>query len=314
MRTRRATVVLLALGAGVLAGSVRAELGALDPAGQDLQLGVEDRALDRLEVALRGIGAELGGLTAREEAVRTALTSRVRALYRITRPGTAPVGGGFEAVRLHLARVRHLERVTAAQARELAQVGNERARLASEHARLSAELAPTRARLETRRVDPYERVEPGPELAMDSASARPEPFYGLRVVDEAPLDVFEDKRGALASPVRGEVRLVDVGGRYDDDPGLDIQSPAGTPVRAVAAGRVAFSDREAGQGHVVILDHGRGFSTLYGGLGSVDVALGDDLSEGARIGNIGSAHDPAALHFEVRRRGRALPPREWLGF
>jgi septal ring factor EnvC (AmiA/AmiB activator) len=84
-------------------------------------------------------------------------------------------------------------------------------------------------------------------------------------------------------------------------------------VRAVSAGRVAFSDRYGSYGRLVILDHGDGYYTVYGGLGAVEVRVGDDLSRQARIGSIGTDFAPAALFFEVRKGTRTLDPRAWLG-
>jgi septal ring factor EnvC (AmiA/AmiB activator) len=98
-----------------------------------------------------------------------------------------------------------------------------------------------------------------------------------------------------------------------DGPGLELQAPAGTPVRAVAAGRVAFSDRYGSYGRIVILDHGDGYYTVYGGLGAVEVRVGDDLSRDARIGSVGSDFNPPSLFFEVRKGTRTLEPRSWLG-
>ena len=84
-------------------------------------------------------------------------------------------------------------------------------------------------------------------------------------------------------------------------------------MRAVAAGRVAFSDRYGSYGRLVILDHGDGYYTVYGGLGSVEVRVGDDLSRNARLGSIGTDFTPSALFFEVRKGTRTLEPRAWLG-
>ena len=148
-------------------------------------------------------------------------------------------------------------------------------------------------------------------MHLDASDAQP---YGLRVVEGPPMHSFESLQGALASPVAGELRVADVRSPDGDGPALEFQAAPGTAVRAAAAGRVAFSDRRGGYGRLVILDHGDGFYTLYGGLGGVEVLVGDDLSEGARIGGIGADTTPSALTFEVRRGARALSPRTWLGF
>src|SRR3546814_20008161 len=46
--------------------------------------------------------------------------------------------------------------------------------------------------------------------------------------------------------------------------GVDYAARAGTPIRAAGDGRVAFAGWKGGYGRAVILDHGRGYTTLYG--------------------------------------------------
>ena len=149
----------------------------------------------------------------------------------------------------------------------------------------------------------------------DSEFRRPsqDRFYGLRFSDAQPGDSFSARRGSLAMPITGEVRVVDARRAESDGPGLELQVPEGTPVRAAAAGRVAFSDHHGSYGRLVILDHGDAFYTVYGGLGAVEVRVGDDLSERARIGAVGNDTHPNALFFEVRKGTRTMPPRSWLG-
>jgi len=102
--------------------------------------------------------------------------------------------------------------------------------------------------------------------------------------------------------------------------GVDIQAPEGTPVYAVADGRVTHARAELGQGfsgyggHVVLDTSkvGRGPWVLYAHLSGVDVAPGAVVSRGEQIGAVGrtcfSRADPqrlcggAHLHFEVSPR------------
>ena len=116
---------------------------------------------------------------------------------------------------------------------------------------------------------------------------------------------FEALRGKLAAPVSGELRMREV--QRDDASALVTDAPAGTTVRATAAGRVTWSD-----GQRVVLDHGGGYQTVYGQLGNVEVRSGDDVSGLARLGSVAEGAEPALL-FEIRRGSRSLPPRAWLG-
>ncbi len=85
----------------------------------------------------------------------------------------------------------------------------------------------------------------------------------------------------------------------------------GTVVRSVAAGRVAFADRQDEYGLTVILDHGDHYYSLYGSLGSSDVHAGDTIAAGARVGTVGSIDGDAAAPLlrdpPQRRHARPRP-------
>jgi len=97
--------------------------------------------------------------------------------------------------------------------------------------------------------------------------------------------------------------------------GIDIQSPQGTPVRAVAKGRVEYTnDDYAGYGQIVILNHGDGYYTLYAHLSSIQATQGTEVPAGQIIGRVGDTGSlkGSVLHFEVRKGGSALDPEQWL--
>jgi septal ring factor EnvC (AmiA/AmiB activator) len=87
----------------------------------------------------------------------------------------------------------------------------------------------------------------------------------------------------------------------------------GASVRSVFAGRVAFADSYADYGRAVILDHGDGYYTLSANLDTIDVAVGDDVGAGARIGTVGEHDGSARLYFELRTRAGATDPSSWFG-
>lgn len=132
---------------------------------------------------------------------------------------------------------------------------------------------------------------------------------------------FARAEGRLDWPVRGEIV-----GRFgpEEHPrfgtktlnnGLDIRSEIGTPVRAVAKGRVDFTSEDFGTyGQLVILNHGDGYYTLYAHLSEILVRVGQEVESGATIGRVGDSGSLKGnvLHFEVRRGATALDPEEWL--
>ena len=122
-------------------------------------------------------------------------------------------------------------------------------------------------------------------------------------------------RGELAWPTReGSLssRFGPRNGSIHD--GIDIAAPEGTTVFAARAGRVIYSDRIPGYGNIVILDHGRGLTTVYAHNSRNDVREGDHVSQGqpiARVGRTGRTTG-ANLHFEVRVGNVARDPLPYL--
>ena len=96
--------------------------------------------------------------------------------------------------------------------------------------------------------------------------------------------------------------------------GIDIAAPAGTPVRAAAAGRVIFSDALRGYGNVVIVKHANGFTTVYAHQRRNLVKDGQIVQRGEIIGEVGETGRVTgpSLHFEVRSGKNARNPLHYL--
>ena len=92
--------------------------------------------------------------------------------------------------------------------------------------------------------------------------------------------------------------------------GIDIPANTGTPVGAARAGRIVYADWADGFGLLVAIAHGQGVRTMYAHLSRIDVAAGDRVSTGARIGRVGATGHSTGphLHFEVRVRGASVDP------
>jgi len=283
------------------------------------------RLLDEIEASTsksERLGLELKGYDEKQQLAKVALRKRVRTLYRMTRAGRAPVGAGYRAIMQHVARVKRLKGIVEVHAKDLRRLESHTGRLKGELGQARSSLEHTRARLHTVQERGGVQAPRGGGFT-ELLAKRPQPDfggppqgsgYGLRLVDEPADSGFSSLRGSLASPVSGEVRIVDASRAESDGPGLEFQAPSGTAVRSTAAGRVAFADNYGSYGQLVILDHQDGYYTVYGGLGGVEVRVGDDLSRRARIGVIGNHGNTPALFFEVRKGTRTLSPRPWLGF
>ena len=97
--------------------------------------------------------------------------------------------------------------------------------------------------------------------------------------------------------------------------GVDLDVPTGTPVAAMARGRVRFAGVMRGFGNVVWIDHPGGFLSVYAHLSTMSVAEGEHVDTGQRIGLSGATGNVTAphLHFEVWRWGRSVDPVPVLG-
>jgi murein DD-endopeptidase MepM/ murein hydrolase activator NlpD len=102
-------------------------------------------------------------------------------------------------------------------------------------------------------------------------------------------------------------------GRFHD--GIDIQAPAGTPVRAAWDGEVIFTGSLRGYGQTVAIRHGRDVLTLYAHLRRSHVRAGQRVRAGTVIGTVGSSGRASGpnLHFEIRRARVAWNPESFVG-
>ncbi|MCY4146409.1 MAG: M23 family metallopeptidase [Chloroflexi bacterium] len=109
---------------------------------------------------------------------------------------------------------------------------------------------------------------------------------------------------ALTSPF-GSFRAMNAGIQTRHS-GWDQQATTGTPVRAMAAGRVAFAGRLEIRGNYVLIDHGLGLYTGCAHFSTLQVQAGQAVAAGQIIGLSGNTGRSSAphLHWEVRLRGR----------
>ncbi len=116
----------------------------------------------------------------------------------------------------------------------------------------------------------------------------------------------------LAHPVPGPHRRTSgFGPRWGRmHSGLDFAGARGSEIRATAEGTVIHAGWQSGYGKLVKLRHPLGFETRYAHLSSIDVAVGQSVSRGQRIGGMGTTGRSTGvhLHYEVRRSGKALNP------
>jgi septal ring factor EnvC (AmiA/AmiB activator) len=286
-------------------------------AGKLLRLQYQQGGPDRLRLALEGRDA---ATAARHiEYYNYVQRARAELIAQLRRKGDelAALGRDAAARREELAgneaesvaEARKLERERAARAavvqrlageiakgrREIGRLKRDEARLAKLVEEISRALA---ARGEDRKR-PGQRVD---SVADASVSARP----------------FDSLKGRLRLPVRGELA-----GRYGGPreeagtswKGLFIRAATGDTVHAVGDGRVVYADWLRGFGNLLILDHGKGYMSLYAYNEALLRKVGERVRGGdplAQVGASGGSED-SGLYFELRRDGKPFDPMGWVG-
>jgi murein DD-endopeptidase MepM/ murein hydrolase activator NlpD len=120
--------------------------------------------------------------------------------------------------------------------------------------------------------------------------------------------------GARRHPVLGRMRM---------HKGVDYAAGTGTPIMAAGDARVVSAGWQGGYGNAVVLDHGRGYTTLYGHMSRIGkIKRGQRIGQGTVIGYVGSTGMSTGphLHYEFRINGAhrnplsiTMPPPEPLG-
>lgn len=151
--------------------------------------------------------------------------------------------------------------------------------------------------------------------ALEAARVR-----ALRAAPNAPRAASAFRTaGQLDWPVQGPLiysygRVVNPNNTTVRWNGIGIKAAEGTPVRAVAPGKVRVAEAFGTYGLTVIIEHPGGDYSVYGSLEKVSVQKGDVVTRGQVIGYVGTT-DPDLgphLHFEMRPEGRPIDPLDML--
>ena len=88
--------------------------------------------------------------------------------------------------------------------------------------------------------------------------------------------------------------------------GTDFGAPRGTPVRAVASGKVTYAGSNGGHGKFIKIKHAQGYETSYSHLSKILVRRGAKIDQGKVIGKVGSTGLSTGdhLHYQMWKNGR----------
>lgn len=120
------------------------------------------------------------------------------------------------------------------------------------------------------------------------------------------------EKGWMSS--RFGARIDPITGKRAWHTGVDFAGKEGSNIIAVAAGVVVYSGSRSGYGELVEINHGSGFTTLYGHHKKNLVKVGDIVKKGQVVGLMGSSGRSTGphVHFEVYKHGRIVDPSSYI--
>jgi murein hydrolase activator len=306
--------------------ALRTELQALGARGRaaEAELAARGETLRRL-LALRHLQGNKGYLRLALSGRDPSQTARDLRYYGYLSAAQARL---IAAQRDALAQSREIERRLREKGAELAAIESaQRARrndLGKERGarRAVLERVSTRLREQRREVRGLERDETRlARLVREIAKLLASGPKGLRnetlPASGGPERRFASLKGTLRLPAKGQVTNRFGAARPGGGPlwkGIFIRSPTGADVRAVAGGRVVFSEWLRGFGNLLIIDHGDAYLTIYGNNESLLRQVGDQVRTGdlvATTGNSGGSEN-SGIYFELRHEGKPFDPLRWV--
>lgn len=140
----------------------------------------------------------------------------------------------------------------------------------------------------------------------------------LEQMDELNLYRIAAERAPFALPVKQAFRFTSEYG-FRRDPktggrrmhkGVDFAAPVGTDLHATADGVVIHAGWQSGYGRLIKIQHDFGIETRYAHLSKIRVKVGQRVSRGDHIGDMGASGRVTGvhLHYEVRVGGKAVNP------
>jgi murein DD-endopeptidase MepM/ murein hydrolase activator NlpD len=161
--------------------------------------------------------------------------------------------------------------------------------------------------------------QPAPAQPQQVAAVELKHTANLASPTETPeADSKREAGGAMFRwPVRGRIVTAfgpKPNGQQND--GINIAVPEGTPIKAAEEGEVAYAGNELkGYGNLVLLRHPNGFVTAYAHASELMVKRGDKVKRGQVIGKSGrtGAINSPQLHFEIRKGSTPVDPTPYLG-
>lgn len=126
-------------------------------------------------------------------------------------------------------------------------------------------------------------------------------------------DSFIKAKGSLSQPARGSIitRYGEKTSKGMSSKGITIKTRDMAQVIAPFDGSVLFAGPFRGYGNLIIIEHGKGYTSLLAGLDSIDCETGQMLLAGEPVGVMPSGN-AARLYMELRKDNHPINPESWL--
>mgnify|MGYP000784150298 CR=1 FL=1 len=201
-------------------------------------------------------------------------------------------------------------------AQDKADLEQHQAELTASKTELDAQVAEA-----TRVFEEYAASEAGQQALLNQQAAREKELQEeIRKSEEASRN-NQTAVGGFIWPTACRLITGGYGGRDAPCPGastyhlgVDIGASWGSDIYATKAGTVTSASYNEAYGNMVTINHGDGYSSLYGHMTNYIISVGDTVSAGQTIGYVGSTGYSTGphLHFEITENGKIINPLKYL--
>lgn len=306
------------------------------------QITVAEKSLNDKQVAynqaVEAVNQSEQELKQREEELanrQEVLRNRVREIYQAGQVSYLEILFEAENLSDFITRLEYFNRLVDNDQKILTDISLERARIEEETkvlqahrdeaAKLKAEAQQAKAELDAKKREQ--------QVALDSnKKAQSDIFEQIEQMEADSNAIAEKIRKLTANSgvVHGTISTYPLPGYYEVSStygwrihpitkkkslhtGTDLPAPTGTKILAAGNGEVIMASWYGAYGNAVIVDHGGGYTTLYGHNSKLAVKVGDMVKAGdvvAYVGSTGWSTGPH-LHFEVRVKGETTDPMQF---
>ncbi len=129
-----------------------------------------------------------------------------------------------------------------------------------------------------------------------------------------PLEGLKNLKGKLKWPTNGkQIRKYGSRNQGQRSSGILIEGKEGKEISSIHHGRVVYADWLRGFGLLLIIDHGKGYMSLYGYNQALYKDVGDWVEADEAIATLGQSggQKQPALYFELRHQGKPVNPKKW---